>query len=88
MKSLWLEGENFDVSPKSPNLLHGLQRNRCRIPNLQCLGLFLKKKSFMFHQIGISHNGLVYCEHRYFRVYKFLRISENWQFHVDLFSRF
>ena len=29
-----------------------------------------------------------YCKRRYFRVYKFSRISENMQFRADLFSRF
>ena len=36
----------------------------------------------------VSFKFTAYCERRYFRVYKFSRISENWQFRADLYSRF
>ena len=51
----------------------------------------IKGKVFTILYKGYMHgqvSGIEYCERRYFRVYKFLRISKNWQFRADLFSRF
>ena len=50
--------------------------------------ILLSKISLMQDDLqkGAAHN--IYCKRRYFRVYKFSRISENWQFRADFFFAF
>ena len=51
-----------------------------RVLPLRCWLFFYPTIPYFFY--------LHYCERGYFRVYKCSRISEKWQFRVDLFSRF
>ena len=40
------------------------------------------------YTLAVRVDHIRYCDRRYFRVYKFSHIPENWQFRADLFSRF